>query len=276
MLGAALVTFGTTALVLGVIATESHSWGSLRVLGWFAAGAVLLAGFAWAETRAADPLVPLEFLRRRSLLGATLFGFMLTSGQIASFYFVAQFLQRVLGYSPTLTGVAFLPFCVGVVIGLRIAMVVTPKWGPRPVLLVGGLVGALGLLWFGFADPSTTFLTGLLGPSLVGSIGIGASVVAMGTAAVAGVPADQSGLASGVLNSVRQLGGSLGLAVLVTISAQVIGNDSSRASLADGYTTSLCLAAGLLAAGAVIGTLVLPKAVRAQPPTEIAVAAAVE
>ncbi|WP_338763091.1 MFS transporter [Nocardia vulneris] len=276
VLGAALVTFGTTALVLGVIATESHSWGSVRVLGWFAAGAVLLAGFAWAETRAADPLVPLEFLRRRSLLGATLFGFMLTSGQIASFYFVAQFLQRVLGYSPTLTGVAFLPFCVGVVIGLRIAMAVTPKWGPRPVLLVGGLVGALGLLWFGFADPSTTFLAGLLGPSLVGSIGIGASVVAMGTAAVAGVPAEQSGLASGVLNSVRQLGGSLGLAVLVTISAQVIGNDSSRASLAEGYTTSLCLAAGLLAAGAVISTVVLPKAVRAQPQAEVAVVAAVE
>ncbi|MFF3223476.1 MFS transporter [Nocardia suismassiliense] len=274
--GAVLVTFGVTALVLAVISTESHAWGSARVLGWFAVGAVLLAGFAWVETKAADPLVPLEFLRRRSLLGATLFGFMLTSAQIASFYFVAQLLQRVLGYSPTLTGVAILPFCVGIVIGLRLAMVATPQWGPRPVLLVGGLVGAAGLLWFGFADTSTTFLTGLLGPSLVASIGIGASVVAMGTAAVAGVPSEQTGLASGVLNSVRQLGGSLGLAILVTVAAGVIGTDTGRAALADGYTTSLRLAAGLLAAGAVVGALIVPKTGKVATPAETTVAAGLE
>ncbi|WP_067690023.1 MFS transporter [Nocardia jejuensis] len=257
-IGAILVTFGVSALVLGVIATDRDAWGSPPVLAWFAAGLVALALFAVVETRVSEPLVPLDLLRRRSLIGATVFGFLLVSGQLASFYFVAQFLQRVLDYSPTRTGVAFLPFCVGVVVGLRVAMAVILRTGTRPVLLVGGLVGAAGLLWFGQADTSTTYLGGLLGPSLVGSLGIGAAMVAMGMAAVTGIEPDRSGLASGILNSARQLGGCLGLAVLVTVATRTIGGATDPASLAHGYTTALCLGAALLAVGSVVAALIVP------------------
>lgn len=257
--GAMLVTFGVSALVLGVIATDTHAWGSAPVVGWFAAGALALGLFGWAETRVADPLVPLTLLGRRPLIGATVFGFLLTSAQIASFYFVSQFLQRVLDYSPTRTGLAFLPFCVGVVVGLRIAMAVTPRVGPRPVLLGGGLLGAAGLLWFGQLDTSTTFLSGLLAPSLVTSVGVGAAMVAMGMAAVTGIDPAQSGLASGILNSARQLGGCLGLAVLVTVATHTIGDDTGPAALAHGYGTALSWGAVLLAAGAVVAALILPR-----------------
>ncbi len=270
VLGAALVTFGTTALVMAVISTEHHAWISGPVLGWSVAGVLALAVFGLVESRAAAPLVPLGFLRRRSLIGATVFGFLLVSAQIASFYFVSQFLQRVLGYTPTQTGLAFLPFCAGVVVGLRLAMVATQKVGPRPVILCGGLCGALGLLWFGMSDPETTFLTGILGPSLVGSIGIGASMVAMGVAAVGGVPAEQAGLASGILNSARQLGGAFGLAVLVTIASNIIGDATTPAALTEGYTTALCIGAGLLALGAVVATAILPAAVRKEERVPVA------
>lgn len=256
--GAVLVTAGMTALVLAVISAEEHSWGSARVLGWFATGAVLLAGFAAVAARTPEPLVPLRFLRRRSLIGATVFGFMLASGQFAAFFFVSLLMQRVLKYSPTVTGVAFLPFCVGVVIGLRIAMATIERVGVRLLLLVGGLVGAAGMLWFGFLDTTSTF-AGLLGAQLVASIGIGASLVAMGTAATAGVTADESGLASGMLNSTRQLGGSLGLAILVTIAASVTGSATDRQALSDGYSVALLLAGALLAAGALAAAVILPK-----------------
>ncbi|WP_245671058.1 MFS transporter [Nocardia amamiensis] len=258
VLGAVSVTIGMTALVSAVIATEHHAWGSTTVLGWFAGGTIALAVFVWAESRAADPLIPLGFLRRRSLVGATVFGFMLVSAQIASFYFVSQFLQRVLGYSSTETGLAFLPFCVGVVVGLRIAQGVMVRVGPRQVMVVGGLLGALGLVWFGRATVDSGFFTAVLGPSLVCSVGIGAAMVAMGVAGVSGVTAEQAGLASGVLNSSRQLGGSLGLAVLVTIAGNVIGDSTARSDLAHGYTTALTIAAALLAAGSAAAAVILP------------------
>ncbi|MFI6865397.1 MFS transporter [Nocardia sp. NPDC050406] len=264
--GAVLSTAGVTALVVAVISTEGHGWTSPRVLGWALVGVVALAAFVVVEARTPNPLVPLEFLRRRSLIGATAFGFMLASAQFASFYFVSLLMQRVLGYSSVVTGLAFLPFCVGVVLGLRVAMTLTPAYGPSPVLAVGGLLGAAGLLWFGFAGPTSSFVTAVLGPSLVASAGIGAATVAMGVAAVAGVPAERSGLASGILNSARQLGGSLGLAVLATVAATVIDGSGEPAVLADGYDTALRLGAGLLAAGAIAAAVILrdPRVTRAR------------
>ncbi|MEV5650924.1 MFS transporter [Nocardia sp. NPDC052254] len=267
VLGAVSVTIGMTALVAAIISTDTHAWGSATVLGWFAAGVVALAVFGWAELHATDPLVPLGFLRRRSLIGATVFGFMLVSAQIASFYFVSQFLQRVLAYSSTVTGLSFLPFCVGVVIGLRAAQSTIGRIGSRQVVVAGGLLGALGLLWFGQATTESGFVTAVLGPSLVCSIGIGAAMVATGVAGVAGVGAEQAGLASGILNSSRQLGGSLGLAILVTIAGNIIGDSSAPTDLAHGYTTALTIAAGLLAVGSLAAAVILPRRDAATKPT---------
>jgi EmrB/QacA subfamily drug resistance transporter len=256
--GAASVTVGMSSLVAAVISTERYTWSSMWVLGLSGLGLAALAVFVMVEARAEEPLVPLGFLRRRGLIGATVFGFMLVSGQIASFYFVSQLLQRVLGYSPTLTGLAFLPFCVGVVVGLRIAQAVVGRIGARLVMGAGGMVGALGLVWFAQATESTGFVTGILGPSLVCSVGMGAAMVAMGMVGVSGVPAEKAGLASGILNSSRQLGGSLGLAVLVTIAGNIIGGDTDRTVLVDGYTTALLIAALFVGFGSIAAVAVLP------------------
>lgn len=260
ILGGLLATAGVTALVMGVIGADEHGWAAPPVLAWFAAGVIALLAFAAVEARVSDPLVPLGFLRQRSLIGASVFGFLLTSAQIASFFFVSQIMQRVLGYSPTETGLAFLPFCVGIMVGLRAAQVMAAERGPRPVLLAGGLVGAAGLLWFGFAGPSSGFVTAILGPSLVCSVGVGAAMVAMGLAASSGVPADQAGLASGILNSTRQLGGALGLAVLVTVASSVTGDATTPDALSEGFGTALRVAAALLAVGAIAATLIIPAA----------------
>ncbi|WP_157106402.1 MFS transporter [Nocardia alba] len=256
IIGGLLVTAGVAALVMGVIETGEHGGGVPRVFGWFGAGVAALLVFVVVEARVVDPLVPLGFLRRRSLIGASVFGFLLTSAQIASFFFVSQIMQRVLGYSPTETGLSFLPFCVGIMIGLRAAQVVARDHGPRPVLLAGGLLGAAGLFWFGFTGPTSGFVTGILMPSLVASIGVGASMVAMGLAATSGVPVEQAGLASGILSSARQLGGALGLAVLVTVAGSVTGAGSTREALSDGFAMALWVAAGLLAVAAVAAALI--------------------
>ncbi|WP_216907690.1 MFS transporter [Nocardia noduli] len=258
VLGGLLVTAGVTALVMGVIETGERGWAATRVLGWFGGGMVALLVFVVVEARVTDPLVPLGFLRRRSLIGASVFGFLLTSAQIASFFFVSQIMQRVLGYSPTETGLSFLPFCVGIVIGLRAAQAVARDHGPRPVLLAGGLLGAAGLFWFGFAGPTSSFATAILGPSLVCSVGVGAAMVAMGLAATSGVPVEQAGLASGILSSARQLGGALGLAVLVAVASSVTGDGITPDALSDGFATALRVAAGLLAIGAVAATAIVP------------------
>ncbi|MEV0686205.1 MFS transporter [Nocardia sp. NPDC050378] len=244
--------------MLGVIATGEHGWGAPRTPALFAAGAIALLIFVVVEDKVADPLVPLNFLRRRSLIGAAVFGFLLTSAQIASFFFVSQMMQRVLGYSPTETGLAFLPFCAGVMVGLRAARVAARDFGPRPVLLVGGLVGAAGLLWFGFTDPSSDLVTGIVLPSLVCSVGVGAAMVAMGVAASTGVPAEQAGLASGILSSARQLGGALGLAVLVGVASSVTGGATGADALSDGFGTALWVTAALLALGAVAAVVIVP------------------
>ncbi|MFD3426915.1 MFS transporter [Nocardia fluminea] len=265
VLGGLLVTAGVTALVMGVIETAEGGWGAPQVLGWFGAGLLVLLVFVVVEARVTDPLVPLWFLRRRSLIGASVFGFLLTSAQVASFFFVSQIMQRVLDYSPTETGLSFLPFCVGIMIGLRAAQTVARDHGPRPVLLAGGLLGAVGLFWFGFAGPASGFVTGILGPSLVCSIGVGAAMVAMGLAASSGVPAEQAGLASGILSSARQLGGALGLAVLVAVAGSVTGSGTTPEALSDGFSVALRVAAVLLAVGAVAATLIVP-ASRPEPP----------
>ncbi|APU21416.1 MFS transporter [Actinoalloteichus sp. GBA129-24] len=259
--GAVLVTTGMSLLILGVLRGEGGGWTAPDTALLFVFAVAILAVFVLVEHRAPEPLMPLTLFTRRAVLGANLFGFLLSAGQLAGFFFVSLYLQRVLDYSPALAGAAFLPFCAGTVVGLRIAMRNLERLGPRTLLLIGGLTGAAGLAWFAGLSPEAEFLTQLLGPSMVCSVGIGVSFVAMGAAATSGVPARDAGTASAVLNSSRQLGGSVGLAVLVTAAAHVTSSHDGDmvAALAAGYSTALALAAVALAAGALLAVIVLPR-----------------
>jgi EmrB/QacA subfamily drug resistance transporter len=260
--GALLVTAGTTALVLGVVRTQNYAWGSPVTLLTLGSAAVLLAAFVLVELRTSAPLLRIGLLALRPVVAANLFVLLAFSGQFAAFYFVSLYLQQVLGYGPAATGYAFTPFCVGITIGTIIATRTVGRAGPRALLVVGGVVAAAGLGWFGLAmGPHGSFLTSILGPSMVVSIGLGLCLVPAGFAATIGVPADEAGMASGLITSSRQVGGSIGLAILATV-AVTVTRDSRAAShvtaLASGYAVAVGVAGGMLAFAALAAFVLLP------------------
>ncbi|MFC4326701.1 MFS transporter [Streptomyces andamanensis] len=249
--GALLVTAGTVLLVLGLVRTETYGWASWRTAAVLGAAAVLLAAFVVTEARTAAPLLRLGLLGTGPVLAANVFGLLMSAGQFAAFYFTSLYLQQVLGYGPTATGSAFLPFCAGVVVGSALAARTIGRYGPRVLLTAGGLLGAAGLAWFAAAAAVDGGFTGsVLGPSAVASVGIGLCFVPLGTAATGSVSAGEAGMASGLLNSSRQVGGAVGLAVLGTVAAHASGAAPDGAALVHGFSAAYWTAAGLLAAGA--------------------------
>ncbi|WP_159573750.1 MFS transporter [Curtobacterium sp. 18060] len=256
--GAVLVTLGVAAVVWAVAQAGADGWASATALLGFAAAVVLLAAFVVVEHRSAHPIMPLSHFAHRTVTGANAFGFLLSAGQLAAFYFCSLFMQQVWGLEPVLAGVLFLPFCAFIVLGIALASRLRRALGTRWALSVLGLLGAAGLGWFGLMPTDVNVWTGVFGPSLLGAVGIGGAMVVLGGAATEGLPARDAGVASGVLNSSRQLGGTVGLAVLVTVSAHVTGAATSASAVGDGYRAALGVAALLLVAAAVVAAIVLP------------------
>ncbi|MFE7615211.1 MFS transporter [Streptomyces sp. NPDC057496] len=272
--GALLATAGTTLLVFGLVRTSTVPWGSARTLGTLGAAVLLLAAFAAVELRARTPLLRPGLLKGRPVLAANLFCLLLSSGQFAAFYFASLYMQQVLDYGPTAAGVAFLPFSAGVVAGSLVATRAVAVLGTGRLLALGGLLAALGLAGFAAtARADGGFLYSILGPSLVCSVGVGMCFVPLGTAATTDVAPEEAGMASGLLNSARQVGGSLGLAVLVTVAARVTGDGGRPADLAAGYSAAFWVCAGLLVIAALAALVLLPG--RGRPAVE-AVAKAVD
>jgi predicted MFS family arabinose efflux permease len=215
---------------------------------------LLLAAFAVTQTRVRQPLLRLGLLRSGPVLAANIFALLMSAGQFAAFYFTSLYMQQVLGYGPTAAGSAFLPFCAGVVAGSVIATRTVGRVGPGTLLVAGGLLGAAGFAWFAAAVAvDGGFLLTVLGPSAVASVGTGLCFVPLGTAATTGVPAAETGMASGLLNSSRQVGGAVGLAVLVTVAAQAGG--TGPRGMVDGFSAAYWVSAGLLAVAAVAAGL---------------------
>ncbi|WP_411081899.1 MFS transporter [Streptomyces sp. cmx-18-6] len=257
--GALLATAGTTLLVLGLVRASDDGWGSATTLGALGAAVLLLAAFVAVELRTASPLLRPGILRGRPVLTANLFCLLLASAQFGAFYFVSLYMQLVLGFGPTAAGFAFLPFCVGVVAGAILATRAVAVLGIRRLMTAGGTLAALGMAWFAAtATADGGFLVSILGPSLLCSLGIGLCFVPLGTAATTDVTPGETGMASGLLNSSRQVGGSLGLAVLVTVAARVTGGSTGRADLSAGYAAAFWVSAGLLAAAALTAYVLLP------------------
>lgn len=262
--GALLAATGTTLLVLGLVRTSTDAWGSARTLGTLGAAVLLLTVFVVVELRAPTPLLRPGLLRGRPVLAANVVCLLLSSGQFAAFYFVSLYMQQVLGYGPTAAGIAFLPFSAGVVVGSVVATRTVAALGIGRLLALGGFLAALGLAGFAAtARADGGFLYAILGPSLVCSIGIGMCFVPLGTAATTDVAPDETGMASGLLNSSRQVGGSLGLAVLVTVAARVTGDGNRPADLAAGYSAAFWVCAGLLTVAALVALVLLPARGRA-------------
>ncbi|GGY26819.1 MFS transporter [Streptomyces djakartensis] len=258
-LGAVLATGGVGFLVLGVVRTDTLGWSSPVTWATLAAAAVLLAAFVLAEARVATPLLRLGLLRSRWVAGANVLVFLAAAGQFTAFYFVSLYMQQVLGMGAAATGTAFLPFSLGLVAGTMVATRVTASRSPRASLVPGALLAAAGLAWFALISPDGGFLTDVLGPSLVTSAGAGLVLAPVAAAATTGVAPREAGMASGLMNSSRQLGGSIGLAVLGTLAAHRTGTATDPAALNDGYALGLAVAAAVFVLAAVTAVGVLPR-----------------
>jgi len=250
VLGAVTVTAGLVVLTYAIVGTETHGWGSARTLELGGLGIALLLAFLAIESRVATaPLMPLRIFASRALSGANLVVFCLGATGFAMWYFVSLYLQQVLGYTPIEAGLAFLPMPIVIGVSTRIASRWTGQYGPGPVLGFGMALIAAGMFGFSGVSAGGTYLADVLWPSLVTAAGIGFSFVPATIAATTGVAGTEAGLASGIVNTSRQIGGSLGLALLATIatqrSADVAGHVSAAAALADGFQRAF-LAGGII------------------------------
>ncbi|MFI6153003.1 MFS transporter [Kitasatospora sp. NPDC051170] len=263
VVGALSVTLGLMVLVYGVAGASREGWGSVRTLGLVGFGAALLAFFVLDQAKiASQPLVPLSIFRVRQVTAANVTALACSGALFSSFYFFTLLLQQVLDYSPLETGLAYLPMTAGLFAGARGIAPLVQRIGPRPVLIAGHLISASGLLWLSTAGPDAGFLSALLGPGLLLGVGQGMVMTALTIAATADLPYSQSGLASGLINTTRQLGGAIGLALLVTISGSRIADRTAagqpvREALASGYGLAFATAAGFLALG-LLGALAVP------------------
>jgi EmrB/QacA subfamily drug resistance transporter len=272
--GALLVTAGFVALVYGIVRAEALGWGALGVLGPITAGVVALAAFAAVEGWVAKaPLVPLWIFTLQRLRAANLVVLALYSGVFVMWFFLSLYVQGVLGYSAIETGLAFLPMTIGVAVAASRAPRLVAKLGARWTITAGMLTAALGLALLTGVHPGGDYLTVLPGGTLA-SIGLGLALVPSTIVAVQGVPGKAAGVASGLLNTSRLLGGALGLAVLTTIadtrthSALHAGVHSLQA-LTDGYGSALRIGAIVVAVGALAAAALLAEGREQHAPEQI-------
>ena len=166
---------------------------------------------------AKSPLVRLSLFKRRSVWTANLVMFLLVGAMFAMWFFVSLYLQLVHGYSPLRTGFAFVPQTVAIVVGAQASSRLVLRTGPRPILVVGGISSAVGLFLFSVLGVHTAYWSGFFLPSVLVTLGLGLSFTPLAYVATAGIPRGEAGLASGLVNTSRQIGGAVGLAVLATV-----------------------------------------------------------
>jgi predicted MFS family arabinose efflux permease len=231
---------------------------------------LLLAVFVYIEARVSRrPLVPLRVFRSRTLTGANVVVFLLGCAVFAMWYFVSLYTQQVLGYSPIEAGLAFVPMTAMIVIGSVVAGKLVTRVGAGPMLVVGMGLQAAGMVLFSGVSVHGTYGGDILVPSLLTAIGIGFAFVPVTIAAMSGARPDEAGLASGLVNTSRQVGGSLGLAILATVASARTSSLSSHegvhAALNSGFQRAFLVGAGFALAGALAAALLVPRVRRRQP-----------
>jgi EmrB/QacA subfamily drug resistance transporter len=254
--GALSVTAGLSLLVYALVDANNAGWGSARTIGLLAIAVALLATFVVVERRARAPLMPFGIFRLRTLTGANVVGLLVGASLFSMFFYISLYMQQVLGYSAIHAGLSYLPLAITIIVAAGIASQLVTKVGFKNVLATGMVLIAAALLWFSQISVHGSFLSDILGPSLLAAVGLGFAFVTTTIAAVSGVPEHESGLASGLINTTQQVGGALGLAILSAISISVIGHSTSPADLTDGFQSAFLAGAGFALIG-LIATLTL-------------------
>jgi EmrB/QacA subfamily drug resistance transporter len=215
--GAVTSTAGMTALVYAFIRAAASGWGDRVAVAAFAVAVVLLGLFLLTETRARQPITPLRLFADLGRSGSYLARLLLVAGMFGMFFFLTQFVQEILGFSPLAAGVAFLPLTLTVFGVSRAAPRLIPRFGGTRLMLAGMLPVIAGMAWLAQVSAGTSYLAGILGPMLLLGTGMGLVFVPLTAASLAGVAPADSGAASSMVNVMQQVGGSLGLAILVTV-----------------------------------------------------------
>src|SRR5215472_5735046 len=288
--GAALVSASMFCLVYGFSNAATHSWHTPSTYGFLAAGVALLAAFAFWQSRAASPLLPPRVVLDRNRGGAYLAVLITGAGMFGIFLFLIYYLQQTLGYSPVISGVAFLPLIAMVVVSANLSNVVLlPRVGPRPLVTAGMLLAAGSLVWLTRIGVHSGYASAVLGPLMLAGLGFGFTIAPSMNTGTSGVAPADAGAASATLNTGQQIGGSIGTAVLNTIFASAVAHyltshlspatlvhgrpaaSLAGTSLFHGYTTGFWVAAAIFGVGAVIcGTLFRSGQLRAAGPAAAA------
>ncbi|HVE68364.1 MAG TPA: MFS transporter [Solirubrobacteraceae bacterium] len=256
--GALTVTAGLSLLVYALVDATDAGWGSTQTIALLAVAVALLAAFVAIELRAAQPLVPFRFFRLRTVTGSNVVALLIGASLFSMFFFISLYMQQVLGYEPLKAGLAYLPLALTIMASAGVASQLTTRVGFKPVLMVGLLFVAGGLVWFSQVSPGGTYVGDVLGPSLLAAIGLGLSFVSVTIGAVAGVTEHDSGLASGLINTTQQIGGALGLAILATVAnsrtddvmSATGGNPAGLANaLTEGFQSAFAVGAGFALLG---------------------------
>ncbi|HEX4016766.1 MAG TPA: MFS transporter [Frankiaceae bacterium] len=274
VLGAVTATAGLSGLVYGFLRAGEVAWGSVSVLLPLVGGAALLAAFVAIERVAREPLVPLRFFRNRTRVTTNGVTVLFSAAFFAYFYLQTLYLQQVLHWSALKTGLSYVPFGIAISLAIGLATVLIPKLGVKILMTVGFTLSAAGVLLLTRISVDGSYLTQVLPPMLILGAGAGLCFPGFGNAALHEVSGQDASLASGVQNAGQQVGGAIGLAVLVTLATRSLTHAVARgtsvaAAATHAYAMAFAVSAGILALGAVLVAVFLSHTIRAPQPADV-------
>jgi EmrB/QacA subfamily drug resistance transporter len=247
--GAVTVTAGLAMLVFALVDANRAGWDSTQTIGLLIASFALIGAFVFIEVRSAAPLVPFRIFRSRTLSGSNITALLVGAALFSMFYFISLYMQQVLGYSAIKAGLSYLPLAIFIIVSAGVASQLVTKVGFKPILVMGMVLIAVALVWFAQVPVDGDYVKNLLGPMIISAIGLGFAFVPVTIGAVSGVSQHDSGLASGLINTAQQVGGALGLSVLVAVASGVTTNDRDLADLTDGFQAAFLTGAGIAVLG---------------------------
>lgn len=254
--GLATSGIGLFALTYGLIEANNYGWGSARIVGAFVVAAVSLTAFILLERHRPAPMLDLTLFRNRTYVGANLAMLLVSLAMFGVFFFVSLYMQNILGYSAVETGAAFLPMTILVIVVAPLAGRASDRWGSRWLMAVGMVLLAAQLAYFSQLSTSTTFWQ-LLPALVLGGVGMSMTMTPSSAAAMRAVPVEKAGIGSGVLNACRQVGGSMGIALMGAIMASSLTTPPTTASFMDGFEHALVVASVIALVGAVVAAILV-------------------
>ncbi len=254
---------GLFSLTYALIESNTYGWTSPRIIGLFAAAAVLLVGFVMWERGTRAPMLDLSLFRNGTFAGANVVMLLVGLAMFGVFFFVSLYMQNILGYSAVQTGAAFLPMTLLIIVCAPIAGRLSDRVGSRWLMTSGMTLLGIQLLYFSTLGSQANFFD-LLPAFAVGGVGMSLTMTPTAAAVVGSVPVDKSGVGSAVMTSARQVGGSVGIALMGAILAYEAGGRRTPAAFMDGFSVALRVAAIIAFAGAVVAFATVRK-VRHEP-----------